>query len=137
MYWEYGDVDDEAKDLENSGKSNLRSVDEVVGYRVNAIEGQIGSLLDLIIDYDNWVTRYLVVSTRYIIEHPKDLLEGKKVLVPPELVKVSWAESEVHVKLPIQILKDGPEYNPGLYLSRDFEEIIYDYYNLPKYWAED
>jgi hypothetical protein len=137
MYWEYGNVDDEAKALEEGGESHLRSVNEVTGYRVNAVEGQIGSLLDFIVDTEEWIIRYLVSSTRYIIEHPRDLLQGKKVLIPPDWTKVSWAESEIQVDLPIQIVKDGPEYDPDTPLNRDFEEIIYDYYRRPKYWTKD
>ena len=134
LYWDYGPIQEEAARLEKQKAMHLRSAEEVMGYRVKAIEGELGPLLDFIVDYETWIIRYLVISTRYIIEHARDLIHGKKVLISPEWTEVSWAESEVHVDFPIDIVKDGPEYDADVPLNRDFEEIIYDYYNRPKYW---
>jgi hypothetical protein len=120
--------------LEKQKASHLRSAEEVIGYRVKAIEGELGSLMDFIVDCETWTIRYMVISTRYIIEHARDLIQGKKVLISPEWTEVSWAESEVYVDFPIDIVKDGPEYDTAVALNRDFEEIIYDYYKRPRYW---
>jgi hypothetical protein len=137
VYWEYGALNEEAKAIEKTRKSHLRSMKEVVGYRVKAIEGELGPVLDFIMDYETWIIRYMVISTRYIVEHVRDLTHGKKVLISPKWTEVSWADSEVYVDLPIQIIKDGPEYKSGVHLDRDFEEIIYDYYDLPAYWDQE
>jgi hypothetical protein len=134
LYWDYGPIQKEAAKLEKQKASHLRSAEEVMGYRVKAIEGELGPLLDFIVDHETWIIRYMVISTRYIIEHARDLIQGKKVLISTEWTEVSWAESEVYVNLPIEIVKDGPEYDTDVPLNRDFEEIIYDYYKRPKYW---
>ena len=137
LYWKYGALNEEAEAMEKKRKSHLRSMKEVIGYRVKAIEGEIGPVLDFIVDHETWIIRYIVISTRYIVEHVRDLTHGKKVLISPKWTEVSWADSEVYVDLPIQIVKDGPEYKPDVNLGRDFEEIIYDYYDMPAYWNQE
>ncbi|MBD3180834.1 PRC-barrel domain containing protein [Candidatus Poribacteria bacterium] len=134
LYWDYGPIKEEANKLEKQKTTNLRSVKEIIGYRVKATEGEIGPLLDLVFDYENWIIRYMIISTRYIIEHARDLIKGKKVLISPDWTEISWAESEIYVDHPIDIIKDGPEYDPDVTFDREFEEIIYDYYKRPKYW---
>ena len=137
LYWDYGALNEEARTIEKTKRSHLRSMREVIGYRVKAIEGEIGPVLDLVIDYETWIIRYIVISTRYIIEHARDLTHGKKVIILPKQAEISWADSEVYVDVPIQIIKDGPEYRPDAHLNRDFEEIIYDYYDMPVYWDQE
>ena len=55
----------------------LRSLKELVGYKVMAQDGQIGKVADFFIDDQDWVTRYLVVDTGPSIF-------GRKVLISPE-----------------------------------------------------
>jgi hypothetical protein len=134
LYWEYGPVQEEAAMMERQKVSHLRSAEEVMGYRAKAVEGELGPLLDFIVNPETWIIRYMVISTRYMIEHPRDLIQGKRILISPEWAEVSWAESEVYLDFPIDVLKDGPEYDKDVPFNRDFEEIIYDYYKRPKYW---
>ena len=43
---------------------HLRSVVEVTGYRVQAVDGKIGQIENLIIDDADWSVHYFVVDTR-------------------------------------------------------------------------
>jgi len=56
--------------------THLRSSDEVIGYHIQALDGQIGHVEDFIVDDENWIIRYLVIDT-------KDILPGKNVLISP------------------------------------------------------
>lgn len=113
---------------EPEGDSHLRSSREVIGYHIQAKDGEIGHVDDFIVDDENWIIRYMIVDTR-------NWLPGKKVLVSPHWIEeVNWAEAKVHVDLTREKIKDSPEYDPAASVNREYEEILYDYYGRPKYW---
>jgi hypothetical protein len=100
----------------------------VIGYYIQASDGDLGHVEDFIIDDANWTIRYMVVDTR-------NWLPGKKVLVSPEwITDVSWGESKVHVNLTQEEIRDSPEYDPAEAVNRLYEERLYDFYGRPKYW---
>ena len=104
---------------------------EVMGYHIQARDGEIGHVADFILDDDRWAVRYLVVDTR-------NLLPGRKVLIAPEWTdRVSWADEKVHVGLTKQAVKDSPEFDPDTLVNREYEVRLYDYYGRPKYWERD
>jgi hypothetical protein len=108
--------------------SHLRSVKEVKGYHIQALDGEIGHVEDFVTDDENWVLRYMVVDT-------KNWLPGKMVLVHPDwITKVSWEDSKVFVDLSRETIKDSPEFDPAAPVNRAYEERLYDYYGRPKYW---
>ena len=112
----------------SEGDSNLRSAREVTGYHIQATDGEIGHVEDMIIDTDPWIIRYLVIDT-------KNWLPGRKVLVARNwLNSVSWEEHKVHVDLNRNEIKGSPEYDPAKPVNRDYETRLYDYYGRPSYW---
>ncbi len=107
---------------------HLRSTREVINYRVQAIDGQIGHVDDFIFDDDGWIVRYVVVET-------KDILPGKRVLVAPSWFKdVKWLEENVYVDLHKETIKNSPEYDPSAPVNREYEIRLYDYYGRPRYF---
>jgi len=107
---------------------HLRSTNELLGYDIEATDGEIGHVEDFIADEESWIIHYMVVDTR-------DWLPGKKVLVSPLWVDyISWAGSRVHVDLTRKMIKDSPEFDPKAPVNREYEERLYDYYGRPKYW---
>ena len=107
---------------------HLRSMREVMGYHIQARDGEIGHVDDFILDDERWSVRYLVVDTR-------NLLPGRKVLIAPEWAdRMSWADEKVHVGLTKSAVKDSPEYQPDTLVNREYEVRLYDYYGRPKYW---
>ena len=63
---------------------HLRSVNEVTGYRVHAVDGEIGEIENLMFDDADWSVRYFVVDTR-------NWWLGQHVLIPPLAVKtIDW-----------------------------------------------
>lgn len=64
---------------------NLRSTKEVMGYHIQASDGDIGHIHDFIMDQDSWTIRYLVIDTSNWMP------ASKKVLVAPNWVdQVDW-----------------------------------------------
>ncbi len=115
---------------EEARRSHLRETKEVSGYSIQATDEQIGHLEDFIVDDIHWVIRYLVIDTR-------NILPGKKVLIAPQWTKgIDWNEALVYVEFDKETIKDGPEYDPSVPLTRDIEKRLYNYYERPKYWEE-
>jgi hypothetical protein len=106
-------------------ESRLRSVKEVTGYHIQARDGEIGHLEDLLVDEVSWNFCYLVVDTR-------NWLPGRHALVAPAWVNsVDWAQGTVSVNLTTDAIKNSPEYDPGAPVSPDYERDLRQHYGLP------
>lgn len=111
------------------GDPHLRSAQEVTCYYVHAADGEIGHVDDFIVDDEEWFIRYLVVNTR-------NFLTGKKVLLSPLWIqKIKWVESMIYTCLTKEAVRKSPPYAPSFPVNRGYEEVLYDYYGKPKYWA--
>jgi uncharacterized protein YrrD len=116
---------------ETPGDPHLRSVHEVIGYHIQAVDQKIGHVEDFIVDTDAWAIRYMVVDTR-------NWLPGRKVLVSPGWVEsVNWEEKRVHASLTGDAIRNSPEFDPGEPVNRKYESHLYDYYGRPKYWEKN
>lgn len=94
-------------DATSHGDPHLRSTREVLGYNIQARDGEIGHVKDFIVDDATWAIRYMVIDTR-------NWWPGKKVLVAPQwLEAVDWANARVAVDLTRDAIKRGPEYDPS------------------------
>jgi uncharacterized protein YrrD len=93
------------RESEESADEHLRSVNEVKGYHVEAVDGEIGHVDDFIIDDRDWAIRFIVIKTG-------GWLSGRKTFVSPQYVeRISWTESKMFVGLTTEQIADGPEYN--------------------------
>ena len=118
-------------DAEKSWDAHLRSTDAVTGNNLQATDGEIGHVVDFIIDDETWAIRYLVVDTR-------NWWPGKKVLISPEWIeRVSWSELKVHVKLTREAIKASPEYTDEAILPRSYESGLFRHYGRDGYWAHE
>jgi hypothetical protein len=113
----------------NAEDTHLRSIEAVTGYFIHAKNGHIGQIEDFIVDDEQWVLRYMVIDTGKI-------LPGKKVILSPQWIySISWAEAEVMISLGKEAVGACPEFRPHEPVNREYEEVLYDYYGRPKYWA--
>jgi hypothetical protein len=65
----------------------------------------------------------------------RNWLPGKRVLVAPQWIEgVSWAERRIHVDVAAEKIRNSPEYHPGEPVTREYEVMLYDYYQRPSYW---
>jgi hypothetical protein len=100
----------------------------VEGYAIEARDGLIGHVEDLLVEDAKWVVRYLVVDTR-------NWLPGRKVVVAPTWVeRVNWQDRTVRMDLSRDEVKKSPPYDQDHPLDREHEMQIHDYYNRPYYW---
>ena len=114
-----------------SADSHLRSNDAVIGYDIEAADGEIGHVNGFVVDDEAWAIRYIEVATR-------NWWPGKKVLVSPAWIeRVSWTESKVCVGLSREAIKNGPEYDASIPITREYENRLYFHYGRPPYWLHE
>lgn len=110
---------------------HLRSTNDVHGHHVQANDSEIGHIDDFLIDDETWSIRYLVVDTR-------NWWPGKKVLVSPAwMERVSFDDKKVFAHLNRDVIREAPEYVPGMPLTREFETRLHQHYQRPGYWHDD
>jgi hypothetical protein len=121
----------ESVQKEKEWDPHLRSTDDVSGRHIHAADGDIGHVVDFIIDDQTWAIRYLIVDTR-------NWWAGKRVLVSPHWIeRVSWSESKVFVNLTRQNIKQSPEFTEASLLTRDYETRLHQHYNRQGYWVDE
>lgn len=113
---------------ESGSDPHLRSAREVRGYHIKATDDEIGHVSDFVVDDRTWSIRYLVVSTG-------NWWIGKKVLLAPGWIDtISWPESLVRVKLPREVIRTSPPWDPRVPVDREYETLLYSHYGWPSYW---
>lgn len=102
---------------------------ELIGLGIEASDGKIGSVEDLLFDQHHWVVRWVVVDTG-------DWLPGRSVLLPPD--KLGRADRSEHV-LKVALTRAQVENSPALAtdppVTRQYEQQLYSYYGWAPYWA--
>jgi uncharacterized protein YrrD len=96
-------VEEEEETAQGQGDPHLRSTREVLGYGVEAQDGEVGDMDDFLFEERSGRIRQMVVDTG-------GLLPGKKVLVPTQWIeKVEWSQAKVHVDLSRKAIEHSPE----------------------------
>jgi len=109
----------------------LRSANGLVGYKINAKDGNIGKVEAFYFDFIKWVIRYLIVDV-------SDWLPAKHVLISPASFSghPDWHSRIFHVGVSKEVVKGAPAidlYKP-MTLHDEFELI--KYHNWPIYWEK-
>lgn len=106
----------------------LRSLKELLGYKLSAKDGHIGEVNDFLFSDEDWVIRYMVVDTG-------PWILGRKVLISLEaLGQPVWASRTFPVNLTREQVKSSPDVDLAKPVSREYEERIHQYYSWPAYW---
>lgn len=110
---------------------HLRSCKEVDGYHIEAKDGDIGHVHDMLVDERTWAIRYIIVKT-------SNWFGDHQVLIVPEWIRhISWSEHMVEVDLTREQVKDAPIYDPQVAFGRQEEESIYRHYGRNGYWDSE
>lgn len=106
----------------------LRSVGHIFGYRIQASDGELGTVKDLYFDDHAWVVRYFVVDT-------DKWLTGRQVLISPSVVGLpDWANEELPVSLTKQQVELSPSTELDHPISRQHEHALARYYGWMMWW---
>jgi uncharacterized protein YrrD len=107
--------------VESAANSHVRSWREVKGYHINALDGEIGHVDDLLFDPQTWLIRFIEVDT-------SNWIGGKSVLVPRSaLGAVNWPDNTLSVALPRDQVEHSPRADEA-HLTGVLEEELEEYY---------
>jgi hypothetical protein len=108
---------------------HLRSCHAVVGYHIQATDGEIGKIAGYLVDEQNWAVRYVVVDT-------SRWWAGHQVLIAPDWISgVHWLDRTVSVDMSRESVKLAPPYNPDMPWSPKLELSLFQHYGRSGYWA--
>jgi sporulation protein YlmC with PRC-barrel domain len=86
--------------------SHLRSVREVLGYRIHTTEGEAGRIADFIVEDVLWGVHHIAVE----LIHPPH----RSILLKPESIRsISWPGKAAWVNLSLRDLETQPEFDPA------------------------
>lgn len=107
----------------------LRSVNEIIGYRLFIKEEDIGKCDDLLFDDRWWTIRHMVADTGgWII--------GNQVLVSPLLIKKpDWKTRHILLNITKEQLENCPSPMTDEPVSREHERKLFRYYGYHYYWT--
>ena len=109
----------------------LRNSKDLEGSAIGATDGAIGDVKDLYFDDEEWVIRYLVVSTGA-------WLANRKVLISPVALRQRhWSQRPLRASLTQEQVKNSPEMDTDSPVSRQDELRYLEYYRYPCYWKGD
>jgi hypothetical protein len=106
----------------------LRNSKDLEGSAIGATDGAIGEVQDLYFDDEEWVIRYLVVSTGA-------WLANRKVLISPvALGQPQWSQRLLRASITKEQVKNSPDIDTDKPVSRQHELRYLEYYGYPSYW---
>jgi hypothetical protein len=107
----------------------LRGLDDLLGLRLHAIDGELGHVHDFYFDDHHWTVRYLVVDTR-------QWLPGRRVLLSPASVRgTDRSAPELTVTLSREQIRQSPGVDTDKPVGRQNAPLFRECYSLPYYWA--
>jgi hypothetical protein len=107
----------------------LRSLKDIERYTVSATDGDVGSVVDFLLDDEHWAVRYLVAETG-------GFFDERRVLVSPIFLRqTDWSTQRLHVALTREKIKACPGIDTDKPVSRQYERDYYGYYGYPFYWG--
>ncbi|MDR4493503.1 MAG: PRC-barrel domain-containing protein [Nitrospirales bacterium] len=106
----------------------LTSANGLKDFSLMAVDGEIGKIINFLVEDTDWIVRYIVVDT-------SKWLAGKQVLISPMWNKsIEWPERKIVVDLSQEQIKNSPEYDPTAPIERVYEINLYRHYGKPHYW---
>ncbi|MFC4701131.1 PRC-barrel domain containing protein [Glaciecola siphonariae] len=105
------------------------SLNSLLNYDIEALDGDIGFIKDVLFDDQQWAVRYLTVDTK------RWMPLSKKVLITPiSLQLLNVADEKVHVSLSKEDVQNSPSIETHKPVSRQFEEVMFDFFGYGYYW---
>ncbi len=109
----------------------LRNAREIMGYALEAQDGDVGHCKDFLLDDELWTVRYMVADTG-------TWLPGRKILISPgSLDEPDWASRHFPIRLTKQEMEDSPELDEDAPVSRQYEIHWSKHHGCPYYWSGD
>jgi uncharacterized protein YrrD len=105
------------------------NINGLIGYSLEATDGEIGEVVDFYFDDETWTIRYLVVKTG-------GWLSGRKVLISPAaLLNTGFGPGLIPVKLTQEQVRTSPDIDTDKPVSRQKEAMLNKHHFWDNYWG--
>ena len=99
------------------------------GFAVEASNGPVGKVVDMLFDDRSWKIRWLVVDTG-------SWWSGHKVLIFPSAIgQIDFGREELSVKLTVEQVKSSPNLMQDQPVSQQLQESLYSHYGWDPSWG--
>lgn len=106
----------------------FRLLNDAKGSTVRGMDGDIGKIVDLYFDDENWTVRYLVVDVG-------NWVPGNHVLISPmSITRTDWERQRVELSIDRERVQKSPAADLVKPVSRQYESEYHRYYGWPYYW---
>ncbi len=106
----------------NEKDPHLCSAATITGYQIQARDGEIGHVEDLLFDDIRWEIRYLIINTQ-------NWWFGKHVLASPSAVQeFRWSDKHIRLDLGRDQIKSSPPWDPDEIIDQAYEEKLHAHY---------
>jgi sporulation protein YlmC with PRC-barrel domain len=93
--------EEERSEEERGNGVHVYSTEEAFEYEIEATDGEIGHVDDLVVEEKTWEIQFLVIDT-------SKWLPGKKVIVDTHWIdEVDWQDGKVRVSLPRNAIRSA------------------------------
>ncbi len=107
----------------------IRQSKDLLDLAIVATDGDIGDVKDLYFDDEAWTIRYLIVDAG-------SWLSSRKVLISPIAAgKPDWPNRRLPVSLSREQVKNSPDIDSDMPVTRQHETDYLDHYSYPYYWG--
>ena len=109
----------------------LRSLNDLEQYSVSATDGDIGTVVNFLVDDESWTVRYLVVETG-----DDGFPDWRRVLISPiSFRQADWPTHRFELSLTKDKIRNSPGVDRDMPISRRHEQEYCRYYDYPLYWG--
>ena len=107
----------------------IYKLEQLIGFHIQASDGEIGKIKDVYFDDHSWAVRYLVVEAGVGFT-------DRKVLISPISVSgIDWDNRTLRVSLSRQQVRTSPSIDTDKPVSRQHEVDFFDHYGYSYYWS--
>lgn len=107
----------------------LRSLKDLENYDLLATDGEIGTVVNFLLDDESWTVRYLVAEAN-------GFSGGRDVLISPISFKAAeWDTRCFRLNLTREKVRNSPGIDTDLPVSRQHEIDFHRYFGFPVYWG--
>jgi len=109
----------------------LRSLNDLEQYSVRATDGDVGTVVNFLVDDESWTVRYLVVEIG-----DDGFPDRRRVLISPiSFHRADWPTHRFELSLTSDKIRNSPSIDVDKPISRQREQEYRRYYDYPDYLA--
>jgi hypothetical protein len=107
------------------GDRDLRSVVEVIGYRIHATDGEIGHLENFMLDHESWTLPHFVVDV-------SNWWFGRRVVMSRRsVISINWPDRSIFVDASRKQVKASSPWDPLLAFGELEKTVLQNQYRWP------